>query len=152
MKTLDHIKTLEQLIDAVIDGLKQIEADDRYIIDGNYWHNERDGKCHVCAAGSLIATQLNPDQGRHSFCPHDYDERTKSILGLIDYIRRFPGFSLKHPRQFGDSFKRICFTSYEALILENALMEIEDIESFFNVNLELWTKFRNRYKELYESY
>ncbi len=58
MKTLDHIKTLSELIIVAVNDLEKCEIDPNYVVDMDTWHsdfNVDNHPCHVCLAGSVMA-------------------------------------------------------------------------------------------------
>lgn len=75
-----------ELIELALDDLAAVEADDRYKVDMDTWHNPRTGFCAVCFAGSVIAKTLNTNP-RNFRAPRDYDEDTRDKLSALDEFR-----------------------------------------------------------------
>lgn len=58
---LAKIDTLHELLALAIGDFEQVLADDRYSIDMSVWHVPDEGLCHVCLAGSMIASRLSAE-------------------------------------------------------------------------------------------
>lgn len=76
---------LSELLYIALEDLEKVEADPRYKIDMGAWHRPN-GKCSVCAAGSVMAMRLGVglDEPAH---PGEFDWDTDNKLMAINALR-----------------------------------------------------------------
>lgn len=74
------------LIELALADLAAVEADGRYKVHMNMWHEPRSGFCAVCFAGSVMAKTLGTNPGKCT-APIDYDENTRDKLVALDGFR-----------------------------------------------------------------
>jgi ribosomal protein S27AE len=85
MSTTKLPDKLSELLYIALEDLEKIEADPRYKINMDLWHRPN-GKCSVCAAGSVMAVRL----GAHTddmLEPSDFEKETENKLYAINYLR-----------------------------------------------------------------
>ena len=93
METLDHIKTLGQLLRLAYEDMEKIKINNRYRFDVHLWHEitgedeyEDRPRCSVCIAGAIMANTLGADPAR-CYTPREFGGRTRDLLDAIDCIR-----------------------------------------------------------------
>lgn len=77
-----------ELIRVALADLRKVERSEKYKVDMGNWHGPgRDGRCHVCLAGSVMAKTLkyNPDDPVIPVC--GYGDGTGDKLHALDNFR-----------------------------------------------------------------
>lgn len=119
-----------ELIELALRDLELTEADDRYRVNMDRWH-ELDGEdvCHVCLAGAVMAQTLQLDPG-DNIAPYHYSpsEDGGRLLALDDIRTNnwttFLSRSIKpEPVPHVDMFAKLSptYTEYEVLLMGDAL-------------------------------
>lgn len=72
---------------AILQALEDLEAcerDPRYEIHMNAWHEEEDGQCLVCLAGSVMAQRLGASVGEY-LEPGDFERESNKLRALDNF-------------------------------------------------------------------
>ena len=88
MKTLNHIKTLTQLLEVAKEDVNKVMMSSDYVLDVDKWHApQKKGPCLVCVAGAVMANTLKVPIDR-SITPKEIaPQRDTNLLVLLDAIR-----------------------------------------------------------------
>ncbi len=78
---------LSDLILVAVADLEDVEKDERYKVHMGDWHHpERDGKCFVCLAGSVMAKRLKAIPSAVLW-PESFDKEIEKKLVALDDVR-----------------------------------------------------------------
>jgi hypothetical protein len=88
VKTLNHIKTLTQLLEVAKEDVNKVMMSSDYVLDVDKWHApQKKGPCLVCIAGAVMANTLEIPSNR-SIIPRDMSRRRDTLLlVLLNAIR-----------------------------------------------------------------
>ena len=86
MKNLVDVTSMAELMTMAIDDMEALIDNPRYSLTSSVWHEPRGEVCHVCLAGSVMATRLNAKEEECLLADsYEYDVRTK--LFSIENLR-----------------------------------------------------------------
>lgn len=77
-----------ELIRVALEDVRLVEKDDRYIVFMDDWHTtrNREGACHVCLAGAVMAKSLKANVWEYT-TPKKYPTDVRSKLFALDHFR-----------------------------------------------------------------
>ena len=76
-----------ELIRVALADLRKVEAmPGTYVVDMENWHLQKNGKCHVCLAGSVISQSMGANPAE-TIWDTDFDERLSDRLCALDWLR-----------------------------------------------------------------
>jgi hypothetical protein len=78
--------TLSELTLLAVNDLKAARKTRKYEIYMGQWHAPYDGKCSICAAGSIMAITLKSDPDER-LSPNSFDDDTRRKLEAVNDLR-----------------------------------------------------------------
>lgn len=81
------------LIRLALADLAKVRKDPRYKVDMTGWHYKAASKCHVCAAGAVMAKTLKKNINR-KFDARNFGEESEALVAIDNMRRGWVGIAL----------------------------------------------------------